>query len=137
MCITVDKCGIVLNMNTMSLEEFGRLQTGTGRNKYHNKKTVHNGTTYDSKREAEYRKELDLLCNSGICDADRVEKIEEQVRYRLEVNGELVCTYVLDFRVTYGDGRVEHIDVKGVRTGVYKIKKKLMYAVHGIEILEV
>ena len=116
----------------MSLEEYGRLQTGTGHNKYHNKKTLYNGTTYDSKREADYRRDLDLLLNAG-----EVTEIEEQKRYELIVNDSKICTYVLDFKVTYADGHVEYIDVKGVKTGVYKLKKKLMLAVLGIDIKEV
>ena len=31
-----------------------------------------------------------------------------------------------DFVVTYSDGHVEVIDVKGVRTDVYKLKRKML-----------
>lgn len=34
--------------------------------------------------------------------------------------------YYADFVVTYADGHREVIDVKGMRTEVYKIKKKLL-----------
>lgn len=118
----------------INLQEYHALRRGS---KYRNKRTTYNGTTYDSKREAEYRKDLDLLAGDTVPLPDRVISIEEQVRYVIKVNDVKICTYVLDFRVTYGDGRKEHVDVKGMKTGVYKLKKKLMAAVHGIDIIEV
>lgn len=105
-------------------------------NKYGNKKTEYNGQTFDSRKEAQYARELDLLSKAQN-DTQRVVKYETQVRYPLEVNGTKIATYVLDFKVEYADGRVEFVDVKGMRTGVYKLKKKLMLACHGIEITEV
>jgi len=33
--------------------------------------------------------------------------------------------YVADFLVTYADGRKEIVDCKGVRTSVYRLKKRL------------
>lgn len=36
--------------------------------------------------------------------------------------------YYADFVVTYVDGHKEVVDVKGVRTDVYKLKKKLLLA---------
>ncbi len=107
----------------------------TKQNKYHNKKTDYKGEKYDSKAEAGYAAELDMLKNARF-EAQRVVLWERQVRYPLVVNDVKIAVYVLDFKVTYGDGRVEHVDVKGMRTDVYKIKKKLMLACHGIEIIE-
>jgi hypothetical protein len=57
------------------------------------------------------------------------------VRYPLEVNGVPVATYVADF--VYSEaGREVVEDAKGVLLDVYKIKRKLMLALHGIEIRE-
>lgn len=123
-------------MNIISAKDFNRA-FGRGTNKYRNQRTSYNGSVYDSKREAEYRQHLDLLTGDNVPDQDRVELVEEQVRYPIIVNEVKICTYVLDFKVTYGDGRIEYVDVKGVKTGVYKLKKKLMKAVHGIDLLEV
>ena len=39
-------------------------------------------------------------------------------------------TYTADFVVEYADGRVEVIDVKGMRTDVYKLKRKLLLSRH-------
>jgi hypothetical protein len=50
----------------------------------------------------------------------------------------LVATYVADF-VYREAGKSEMIvvDVKGMRTPVYRLKRKLMLACHGIDVLEV
>lgn len=109
-------------------------------NKYRNKKT--NG--YDSKREAQFAEKLELLKHAAH-PSERVVKIEKQVKFELipaqrGADGKVVeraCAYIADFRVTFADGRVEVIDVKGMKTEVYKIKKKLMLQVHGIQIKEV
>jgi hypothetical protein len=44
------------------------------------------------------------------------------------VNGEKVCTYIVDFNVTAIDGSVELIEVKGWWTDVAKLKVKLFRA---------
>ncbi len=107
----------------------------TKRNKFGNKKTDYKGEKYDSKAEAKYAAELDMLRNARF-EAQRVVLWERQVRYPFVVNGVKIAVYVLDFKVTYADGHIEHVDVKGMRTDVYKMKKKLMLACHGIEIIE-
>ena len=107
-------------------------------NKFGAKKTTYNGEVYDSAKEAAYAKKLDILRRAS--GDDKVLKIDRQVKYDLEVNGHLICKYVLDFKVTYPN-RVEHIDVKGLKKGAayqnFRLKKKLMAAVHGVEVIEV
>lgn len=92
------------------------------------------GTTYMSKLEMNYRKKLDILTKA--VGADKVFLIEEQVPFDCIVNGKKICRYLLDFKVTYKD-RVEYVDVKGVVTPIYRIKKKLVEALYGITIKEV
>lgn len=98
------------------------------------------GVTYMSKLEMQYRAHLNLLKKARLIE-ERVVSIEEQVPYKIEINGKLICHYLLDFKVEYGDGRIEHVDVKGMRTGVpyqlFKIKKKLVEALFPISIKEV
>lgn len=106
----------------------------TRKNKYNARKTEYNGCTYDSKKEAGYAKKLDLLKMAN--GKDKVLSIERQVPYEMIVNDIKICTYRLDFKVTYPD-RVEHVDVKGMITAIYKLKKKLMKALHDIDIIEV
>lgn len=103
--------------------------------KYNAKRTEYNGRIFDSKAEATMAEELDNL-RSSHDPAQKVTLVEYQRKYRLEVNGELICTYVADFYVEYATGRTAVIDAKGVLTPVYKLKKKLMLACLGIEIKE-
>ena len=106
--------------------------------KYRAKKTVVDGIRFDSKAEAMYYLYLKSEKQQG-----RIKEIELQPEFVIideyEINGrkQRATKYVADFRVTYADGRVEVIDVKGVKTPVYKLKKRLVESRYGIEILEI
>ena len=52
------------------------------------------------------------------------------------INNKKICIYYLDFLVEYADGHIEHHDVKGFATPVYKLKKRLVEAVYAIKIME-
>lgn len=98
--------------------------------KYRNKKTTVDGITFDSKREAQFYSLLKQLERVG-----QVSQIELQKRYPLAVNGETVCTYFADF--AFHDAiqeRYRVVDIKGVVTKDFSIKRKLMRAIHGIEV---
>lgn len=96
------------------------------KSKYRNVKTTVDGIKFDSKKEAEYYCKLKLL--------KQVEEIKDfglQQRYELlptfKKNGTTYrsITYVADFVITNNDGTTEVIDIKGVETKDFKIKKKL------------
>lgn len=97
---------------------------------------TYKGKVYDSKLEKNYRAKLELM-KKATKEENRVVDIQEQVPFEFVINGLKVCTYLLDFKVTFADGRIEHIDTKGVITDIYRIKKKLMLACYGIKIKEV
>ncbi len=101
-------------------------------NKYRNQPITLDGVRFPSKREANRYSELKLLLQQGL-----ITELELQPRFKLAVLGVHVCTYVGDFR--YLDPRRGRVveDAKGVRTAVYKIKKKLVKILLGIEITEV
>jgi len=85
---------------------------------------------HDSKKEARRCATLSALAHFGL-----IQDYETQPKYRLDVAGEKVATYIADFRYrSLGEQIVE--DCKGVKTAVYRIKKKLMRAIHHIDILE-
>lgn len=101
-----------------------------GRSKYGNKKTVIDGITFDSMAEAARYGVLKTLERCG-----SVKNLRLQVPYDITINGKKVCKYVADFVYDeHGEQIVE--DVKGMKTPVYTLKKKLMFAVFGIVILE-
>lgn len=105
------------------------------KSKYRNQKTVYDGIIFDSKKEAAYCKALDLS-KFALNIKERVLGYERQVPYKIIINGILVCRYILDFKVHYADARIEYVDVKGMKTSVYELKKKLMLALHDISIME-
>ena len=100
-------------------------------NKYHARKTEVDGIVFDSKREAARYSELKLLQAAG-----EIRDLELQPEYELAVAGRVVGKYIADFRYMDG-GRVVVEDAKGVRTDVYRLKKKMVEAIYGIKILEV
>ncbi len=108
-------------------------------NKYGAKKTMYDGFLYASIKEAGYAAKLDQLKKAKKAD-ERVMGFRKQVPFPITVNNQKICTYILDFLITYSDGRIEHVDVKGYKKGqayaMFRIKKKLIMAVFGIDIIE-
>lgn len=108
------------------------------RSKYNNRKTPYKDRMYDSVKEAQYAAILDISMRA-VKDSERVIEWTPQVPYPVYVKGKKICTYVADFKVMYADGRIEVIDVKSSVTAklpVYRLKKKLVEAEYGIEIIE-
>ena len=103
------------------------------KSKYGAVKTEADGIMFDSKREASRYQELRLLEQAG-----------EITNLRLQVPFELIpkskygmpIRYIADF--TYNDlnGQLIGEDAKGVKTPVYRIKRRLMAELKGIEIKE-
>jgi protein associated with RNAse G/E len=104
--------------------------------KYKAKKTTYSGVIFDSRKEAEYCYKLDLA-KKAFYPKDKVISYDMQVPFEVKVNGAKICTYKLDFKVTYADNTIKFIDVKGMKTPVYRLKKKLVEAIYGITITEV
>lgn len=116
----------------MTVEEF-RKTHGKKQHKYGAKATKVDGHTFPSKAEANRYLQLKLLLKSK-----SIRDLEIQPRYPLEVNGVKVGTYVADFRyVDIEKGLMVVEDVKGVRTEVYRLKKRIVEALYGIEITEI
>lgn len=106
--------------------------------KYNNKKTLYDGIYFDSKKEMNYYKELKVKEAEGL-----ISELELQKRFILQegyiINGRKVrpLSYICDFSYKDAQGIIHIIDVKGFRTEVYKIKKKLFEYKYGIEIEEI
>ena len=62
-------------------------------NKYKAVKTVIDGITFDSKREAKRYTELKLLEKTGM-----ITHLELQPEYQITINGAKICKYRADFR---------------------------------------
>ena len=104
--------------------------------KYHNKKVEYGGYTFDSIREKNYYIKLKLLEKAG-----KIKELELQKEYELQPSFKLnnktsrKITYRADFTYkTTEDDKLHVVDVKGYRTDVYRLKKKLLEYKSRIEI---
>jgi hypothetical protein len=103
--------------------------------KYRNKKTWFMGILFDSKNESLRYQELLLLEQAGTIRA-----IEVQPRYDLIVNDQKLGYYKGDFRYIVcatGESILEDVKAPPTRTAVYQLKKKLIKAIYGIDIIEI
>ncbi|MDQ0414199.1 DUF1064 domain-containing protein [Mesobacillus stamsii] len=99
--------------------------------KYNAVKTSIDGFTFDSKVEGEYYLKLKEKQRTGEILAFELQpKFLLQNGFRKEGKWIHPIHYIADFEVTYPDGRVEIVDIKGQTTQVFDLKKKLFYAKH-------
>lgn len=103
------------------------------KNKYHAIKTEVDGIIFDSKKEAKRYGELKLLQRAG-----EISDLELQVPYILIKKSKYGrdIKYIADFVYKDKNGKVVVEDNKGVRTDVYKLKRRLMAEIYNIEIYE-
>ena len=114
----------------MKIDEYRKLK-GSKPPKYSNEKTVVENIQFDSKKEARRYSELKLMEISGA-----IQSLEVQPKFQLIVNGQRIGAYIGDFKyIEAGETVIE--DAKGFKTRAYGLKKRLMKALHGIEIKEV
>lgn len=101
---------------------------GKRRSKYGNRSVVVDGQRFDSKAEARHWRVLRTELATGLASL-----VLRQVPFHLP--GGVV--FRADFLVHRPGGGLEIHEVKGFRTEAYKIKKRMVEAIHGVEILEV
>lgn len=101
--------------------------------KYGNKIVYVSGIRFDSQKEANRYRELRLLELDG-----EITGLKLQVPFTLldsyvREDGKKIrgITYIADFMYYDKDGKRHVEDVKGVKTEVYKIKKKLFEKLYG------
>jgi len=88
------------------------------------------GIRFASKREARRYQALRLMEKAGA-----IHNLHTQAPFDIAFGGVKICRYIADF--TYLEKGCEIVeDCKGMRTPVYKLKAKLMFAVNGIRIRE-
>lgn len=106
------------------------------KNKYNARKAIVDGITFDSKREAARYKELKLLERCG-----KIDCLDLQPRFVLQESfkhdGKTIrkIEYVADFE--YFDIAIRKWvveDVKGMKTDVYRLKRKLFLARYGKDV---
>lgn len=105
------------------------------RPKYGNRKvTDAEGNVHDSTKEYRRWQELEERARRG-----EITRLRRQVPFACVVNGILVCQYIAD--ACYDEGTATIVeDTKSVITRKkpeYRIKVKLMQAIHGLQVREV
>lgn len=100
--------------------------------KYGRKKTIVDGIEFDSKKEADRYVQLLLMERGG-----EISGLVVHPAFELEINHVKICGYVADFKY-FDESSCKEIveDTKGYRTRAYRIKKKLMLALRGIDVRE-
>lgn len=100
--------------------------------KYGSKKTTVDGIEFDSKREAERWSILKMIQLGG-----EISDLQRQMPLSIIINGIKVCDFICDFvYVETKSGKTIHEDSKGFKTPVYRLKKRLVRASLGIDIME-
>lgn len=101
--------------------------------KYKNVQIREDGIVFDSLREHKRYMELRLLRRAG-----EIENFIVHPRYPLLVDGQKICIYEADFCYSDVKTGVSHVeDVKGARTALYILKRKLMRACLNIDVEEI
>ena len=102
--------------------------------KYKAIRTEIDGIWFASKKEAKRYQQLLLLEQAG-----EITHLELQPIYPIIYKGEKICRYQADFRYFDTKKRMRVLeDVKGMKTPVYRLKKKLVEAFYpGTKITEV
>lgn len=95
------------------------------RHKYHAKPTELDGIRFDSKKEAKYYQELKLRQKAG-----EIIFFLRQVPFHLPGG----VTYRVDFQEFHADGTVHFLDIKGMQTDEFKMKKKMVESLYPVEI---
>ena len=114
-------------MEHITLEEYKQLQQ-KGKSKYKAKKTSIDGHSFDSQKEANYYEELKIRLRVG-----EIRGFCIQPTFILTPN----LKYKADFIVFNNDGTSEIIDVKGMKTKEYIVKKKVFEDKFNLKIKEV
>jgi hypothetical protein len=118
---------------SISAEDYNRQFGGKRGNKYGAVRTEVDGIVFDSKAEARRYGDLKLMEQAG-----EIRELVLQPRYDLTVQGVTIGKYIADF--AYIDNKtgariVE--DVKGVKTPLYRWKKRHVKAQYGIDVREI
>lgn len=108
-------------------------------NKYRNKKVIYDGITFDSIKEKNRYIELKLLERAGLIKNLKLQyEFELQPAFTLNNKKIRKISYIADFY--YFDNKENDYvieDTKGMRTEVYKIKKKMFEFKYKKEIKEI
>ena len=116
----------------------GRMRRGVGKyNVAPAEERTHDGIVFDSKRELREWLNFNILERTGL-----VTELRRQVKFDLHCFTDVsqspvkVSTYIADMVCLDNNGNLCVYDVKGVKTAMYRLKKKWVEAEYGVRIVE-
>jgi UDP-N-acetyl-D-mannosaminuronic acid transferase (WecB/TagA/CpsF family) len=110
-----------------------RTWTEPTRHKYRAKAVTVHGVRFPSTGQARRYQDLRLREEAG-----EITDLKLDPSFPIQINGEKVCTVIADFSYRLAEsGEVVIEDFKGMATlPIYRLKKKLVHACYGIDIVE-
>lgn len=109
----------------LTVAEYNKLNKEKKTNKYKAKRCEYDGIKFHSHKEMTYYIGLKLMIKDG-----DVSYFLRQVPIFLPGN----VKYIVDFQVFFKDGSINYIDVKGIKTPMFILKKKQVEALYPIKI---
>ncbi|GIN93348.1 hypothetical protein J22TS1_43990 [Siminovitchia terrae] len=110
----------------MSIAEYRKVKRKPS--KYRNKKVKVDGYEFDSIAESKYYQQLKWLQ-----ECKEIASFRLQPRYLLQeafkkgAKTHRKIEYIADFEIHHKDGSIEVVDVKGVKTDVFRMKEKMFH----------
>lgn len=101
------------------------------KSKYNASRVAIDGVTFHSKKEGRRYKELLILQKAGV-----ISDLVLQPKFPFVMGNKKMFTYIADFMYKC-QGKEVIEDVKGVRTDVYRLKKKIIEQQFKVEIREI
>lgn len=112
---------------------------GKRHSKYGNRRVKVAGVNFDSEAEHLRWRELQLMEKGGL-----IRNLVNHPRFSIDINGYHICDYIADFgyQTRMFDAKAQWQDVVEdlkagaiTQTDVFRLKRKLLKAIHGIDIL--
>lgn len=114
-------------MITLTAKQAKLLGLQSKKEKYHRVKKSLDGITFDSTKERDYYAKLLLLKKAGeVVNIELQPKFELQPAFERYGKKERAITYKADFKVSYADGHIEIVEVKGYRQRDYLLRRKML-----------
>ncbi|HBZ09147.1 MAG TPA: hypothetical protein DEO65_04555 [Bacillus bacterium] len=111
----------------MSVAEYRKIKRKP-RSKYKNRKREIDGIVFDSVAESKYYEQLKWLeANKQILFFRIQPRYLLQEAFEKDGKTHRKIDYIADFEIHHKDGTIEVVDVKGVKTDVFRIKEKMFH----------
>lgn len=100
------------------------------KNKFNARKVLVDDIKFDSQGEAFRYKQLLEKQEKG-----EISELKRQVKYSIDINDMHICNYIADFEyLDHATGGYITEDYKGMDTPNSRLKRKLVLAIHGVDV---